>query len=241
MNHHTKTKEEKTAEAIKRVLGILTKADEPIMIGDKEHKKITFSQKQVTAALNRFATPQEHIDGIIFKNSSTISHNDTYKLLILEAKRERSERLDNVDGIYKDSQYGDNEKLSVTRLRVDIGILMADKKRLMDENKALKNIMKQAELKDFMDGDKPIEKVNEIASLDQKLVRILETLLIHGSKTMDIMIETHKGGKSAKLILQDFEDGGTHLGYVDNLASLNIGFKEDGERIVIVGKESIHG
>lgn len=237
--HHTQERASGTLTLLKRSLKLLVEADTPIVLNGKEYKKINFSLGQVIDALHQYATPQEIIDGIVIKDPSTISRNNHYKAEIAAAKTKRADRLRSTDGLHIDFQYGDNDKLTVARLRADIGTLMADKKSLIDENKALKNIMKQAEIEHFLKKDKPIEKVNESISVDQKLTRMLERLLIHGSKTMDIMIEAQKDGKSAKLILQDMEDGGTHLGYVNDLVDLNLEFEKHGKRIMIVNKASV--
>jgi len=234
MEHYTKTKEEKTTELMKRVLNILIDAPEPIELNKKKYRKINFSQGQVLDALHHYATPEEQIEGIVFKNASTISHNDTYKEIIWSAKKKRADRLMEESGL----SFSDREP-TVTELKVMVDRLSFEKNQLSEKNRGLENIMKQAEIEDLLERDKPV--TNEPISIDRKLIGLLEKLLILGSDEAVIAIEKGQGRKSSQVFFEAHR-GREFLCYVDDLKDLNITFGLDGNgRFVIKEKGLLDG
>lgn len=229
MSHHTQKRKEKTKDLIERVLDILVYADEPIELNGKEYKKINFSQGQVVEALKHYAAPQEQIDGIVIKDASTISKNDEYKLMISGAKIKRAEIA--LEGSDLSSV---NKKLTETEMRVKIDRLIYEKEMLAEENRMLKDVIKQADLEAFLEGEKPL--VNEPISIDKRLVGLLEKILILLSRDAFVIIDTKEKGKASQVYYFG-ENGKEFLCYADDIKELSIvlGVAENG-RIVLKKK-----
>lgn len=216
MNHYTQKREEKTKDLLGRVLDILVYADEPITLNDQEYKKISFSQGQVVNALLEHALPQEHIDGIVITDSSTISKNDDYKLMIANAKIKRAEVT------LKDSDLSFAErKLTDTEMKVKVDRLIYEKEMLAEKNRMLEGVIKQADLEAFLESEKPL--VNEPISIDKRLVGLLEKMLVFLSRDAFIVVDAKRKGKASQVYY--FGDNGREfLCCVDELKGLNIVF-----------------
>jgi len=222
MTHYTKTKEEKTAELMERVLDILVHSTEPITLKKKEYKKINFSQGQVTDAVQEYAQPEDHIEGIVFRDSSTISHNSNYKKLILRAKAKRAEWL-----------AGDSElifeerELTNTELKIEIDRLLFEKEKLAKANRGLESIIRQAELEEaLVDQNNKKELVSEPVGVDAKLISVLEKLLLLNSRNESIFIEKGRGHKPSQVFYHGYE-GSVLLCNANDLGSLNITYDVD--------------
>lgn len=234
MDHYTKTKEEKTAELMKRVLEILIDAPEPMDMNGKVYKKINFSQGQVLNGMHHYATPEEKIEGIVFRDASTISHNDTYKKMIRNAKDKRARRLTEDC----DLSFG-ARKPTEAEMLVAIDRLTYDKNRLLEEKKGLESVIEQAGIESYLEADGPI--VNDPIGIDKKLLSAFEKLLTLGSAETRISIEKGQGGQSSKVLYHGFR-GSEFICYVDDLKELNVEFgKDDKGRLIIKEKGLIYG
>lgn len=234
MSHYTKKREEKTKDLLERVLDVLVYADEPIELNGKEYKKINFSQGQVVEALKHYATPQEQIDGVVIRDASTISKNDQYKLMISGAKIKRTETA------LKDSDFSSSEKrLTETEMKVKVDRLIYEKEMLAEENRMLKDVIKQADIEDFLEGGKP--KVHESISIDSKLIALLEKVLVLMSRDASVVVEKKEKGKAAQIFYYGL-NGSEFLCYADDLKGLNIDFGTDRKgRFILQEKRLING
>lgn len=227
--HYTKTKEEKTEEVLKRILELLVHAAEPIELNGKTYKKINFSQGQVTDAMQEHALPEEHIQGLVFGDPSTISKNNTYKALIVNAKSARARRL------LEDSSLSHaGREPTVPELKLEIDALLYEKESLAKTVAGLESIIRQAGIKETLEDDK--ELVSEPLNVDKKLISILEKLLVLNSENELFYIEKGKGNIPSQVFYQGY-DGTKLLCNVNDLSSLNISFDTDKYgKIVIVQK-----
>ncbi|CAA6799998.1 MAG: Unknown protein [uncultured Sulfurovum sp.] len=232
--HYTKVKEEKTAEMLERVLDLLVYAEEPIDLNGKTYKKINFSQGQVTDAIQEYALPEEHIQGIVFKDPSTISKSDTYKILINKAKSNRANRL------LEDSSLSfEGREPSVAELKIEIDRLLYEKESLAKTVNGLESIVRQAGIKKTLEDNG--ELVSEPISVDKKLIAVLEKLLLLNSENELFYIEKGKGHVPSQVFYQGYE-GTKLLCDVNDLKALNVNFDVDKYgKIVIVGKGIIYG
>jgi len=232
--HYTKVKEQKTAEMLERVLDLLVYAEEPIDLNYKTYKKINFSQGQVTDAVQEHAAPEEHVQGIVFKNPSSISHSDTYKILIAKAKSKRAKRLLEDSGLSFEGR-----ELSAAELKIEIDRLLYEKESLVKIVNGLESIIRQAGIEKTLEDDKDL--VSEPVSVDKKLITVLEKLLLLNSENELFYIEKGKGLVPSQIFYQSF-DGTTLLCDVNDLKSLNVIPDVDKHgKIVIVRKGVIDG
>ena len=234
MGHYTQGREKKTEALLKRVLEVLVDSDEPIVLGDKKFKKINFSNEQVVAALKHYATPQEQIDGVVIKSSSTISKNKKYKNMITGAKLKRADKeLEGSDLSL------DKRKLTETEQKIMIDRLLYEKEMLAEKNRFLEDVIRQAEIETFMDEEGPA--VNELVSIDKRLIALLEKMLILGSRDAIIAIDKAEGRQSSQIFYHGIE-GSESLCYADDLKYLNITFDADKNgRIILKEKGLIDG
>lgn len=227
--HYTKAKEEKTAEMLERVLDLLVYAEEPIGLNGEKYKKINFSQGQVVNAIQEHATPEEHIQGIVFKDPSTISKSDRYKAIVSKAKNNRAKRL------VEDSDLSsEGRELSIAELKMVIDRLLYDKESLTKTVNGLESIVRQAGIEKTLEDDK--ELVSEPVNVDEKLISVLEKLLLLNSENESFYIEKGKGHVPSQVFYQGYK-GTSLLCNVDDLKSLNVAFDVDEYgKIVIVHK-----
>lgn len=143
--HHTKTKEERTAALLKKALGLLINSKSTITLNGKNHKKISFSQRQVIDAINQVASYEDRLDGIIIKDPSTISKNKNYTALIAEAKEKRKDL--EMEAMGKNSYTGDIE-YDFFQLTQEHEALQYKYDRLNHNYLALEDMIKQIKLKD---------------------------------------------------------------------------------------------
>jgi len=230
--HYTQIKEVKTEKMLERVLDILVYAEVPIGLNGKTYKKINFSQEQVTDAIQEYATPEENIHGIVFKNSSTISKSDKYKILINKAKSNRADRL------LEDSSLSfEGREPSIAELKMEIDRLLYDKENLAKTVNGLESIIRQAGIEKTLKNEE--ELVSEPVNVDEKLISVLEKLLLLNSENELFYIEKGKGRVSSQVFYQSY-GGTTLLCDVNDLKSLNVGFDVDKYgKIRIVKKRAI--
>ncbi len=229
MNHYTKTKEEKTAELMKRALDFLVHAPEPFELGRETHKKVKFSYGQVLAVMLHNESPQEKMESVAFKDTSTFSHNKAYRELIRDAKEKRAKRLTEDS----DLSFGGREP-TITELKIKVDRLLYEKESLSKTNKGLESIIRQAGIEKEIEYGQ--ELVSEPLSIDKKLISVLEKLLLMNSKNELFYTERGKGNVPSQLFYQSY-DGTTLLCNVNDLKSLNISFDIDKHgKIIIVPK-----
>lgn len=235
MSHYTQEKEKRTEAVLERVLAILVDSAEPIVLEGKEFKKINFSNIQVTAALAHFATPQEHLDGAVFKDSSTISKNTRYQILITEAKIKRTEKEIGDTNL----SFNGNKKLTEMEQKIMLDRLLYEKEMLAEKNRCLEDIIRQADLEAFLQEENPV--TNKPLSVDKTIIGLLEKILILGSRDSLVAIEKAEKGKSAQVLYFGL-NGEEFLCFANDLESLNISFDTDKNgRIILKEKGLING
>ena len=217
--HYTQTREDKTAKMLERVLEILVYAEEPIELNHQIYKKINFSQGQIVNLIQEHATNEEHIQGIAFKDPSTISKSDRYKILISEAKTKRAKRL------VEDCNLSvEGRELSVAELKLEIDRLLYDNETLKKTVNGLESIIRQAGIERMLENDKDL--VSEPIDVDEKLIAVLEKLLLLGSENDFVVVEKGKGRVPSQVFFLGYK-GQELLCNIDDLKSLNVTFDTD--------------
>lgn len=229
--HYTQTREDKTAKMLERILEVLVYAEEPIKLNGKTYKKIKFSQGQVTDAVQEHAEPEDHVQGIVFKDSSTISKSDRYKKLVSEAKSKRARRL------LEDSDLScSGRERTIPELKLEIDALLYEKESLAKTVAGLESIIRQAGIEKMLEDDK--ELVSEPLNVDKKLISILEKLLVLNSENELFHIEPGKGNVPTQVFYQGY--GGTKLLCNKNdLKALNISFDVDEYGKIVIKPKGI--
>ncbi len=232
-DHYKQKKEEKTLELVKRACSFLVNVAPPIKLNGKTYKKINFSHGQVLDCMHQIVKIEERAEGILFTDTSTFTHNKSYKVAIAEAKMARAEKE-----AEKLNVEFEGEEPDMLDMKLMINSMVVQIDALKEKNAGLEAIISKAELREAIEEKSGRISIHHEALTEEekKNRELLERLLVLLSEEYVLMIEPKKNGKSAvaKLMLPG---GMKHFCKQSDLQGLNLDFEKDSdERILIEHK-----